>query len=117
MNKISSLIIMLVFLLSGCYASFQPASVQRVHVVKKNAYVYIDHMHGTEIYLPYRISVTSRYSFVRHIRNYRGRYRTHTRYFTSGRKKVNKPPKHRKRHPPSFKKQGKRHKKKKSNKH
>tara|TARA_Y100000593_G_C4285784_1_gene325384 strand:- start:508 stop:852 length:345 start_codon:yes stop_codon:yes gene_type:complete len=114
MKKITSLIIMLAFLLGGCYASFQPATVS---VVRKPAYVYYDHIYGTNIYLPYRISPTSRYTFVRYVRNYRGKYKTYTRYYLKGRKTIRKIKNHRKRHPPAAKKRSKKQKKNKPRKH
>lgn len=114
MKKLSSLILILAFLLSGCYATISPSPVR---VVEKPAYVYYDNLHGTRIYLPYRISSTPRYRYVRYIRNYRGKYRTYTRYYLNGQKRVRKVPSRTKRHPPAMKKHKKKQKKKKFRKH
>ena len=77
MNKrLLSIVLVLVFTLTGCYATLTPS----VSYTTKPAYVYYDNLYGTYVYLPYKMKVvSSRYVFRRHIRDYRGRYKTYNR--------------------------------------
>jgi hypothetical protein len=79
--------ILLAFILTSCVATMTP----RVTYTKRPAYVYYDNAYGTYVYLPYKIKNTSpRYVYRKHIKNYRGHYKTYTRdiRFYKPRKKV-----------------------------
>jgi hypothetical protein len=89
-KRLLSVVLVLVFTLTGCFATLTPS----VSYTTKPAYVYYDNLYGTYVYLPYKMKVVSnRYIYRKHIRNYRGKYKTYNRSirFYKPRVKVKKP--------------------------
>ena len=79
--------IMVALIFTSCVATISPNGTY----AKKPAYVYYDNAYGTYVYLPYKMkSLSPRYVYRRHIKNYRGHYKTYTRdiRFYKPRKKI-----------------------------